>query len=151
MKPTNIEKLINTVVWIIVIIFIGFIIFRGTSVYSQVIFTEAELIKIAEHNLSRKKCEALNVSLNSEIDSMNLKTSILGFQLQLKDSTIISYKTIVQNYKTIDTIRVEEKKLLTDLNKDQQKTIKKQNRRLNFWRIFTPVTVTAAAIFILLK
>ena len=135
-----------------VILLVGVVIimcFNSCSVaYGQgtIPFTPAEVEQLAKQNLERKKCLELNVLNEREIDSLNLKVNMLEQQSALKDSTIGNFKSLVKDYDHIDSLRVEQASNLLKNNEDQRNTIKKQNRKLNFWRIFTPVTVTAVAI-----
>jgi hypothetical protein len=113
---------------------------------NSVSFTPVEVEQLAKQNLERKKCLELNDINERYIDSLNLKMNLLEQQLKLKDTTIGNFKSIVNNYDQIDSLRVKQASNLLDDNEDQKRTIKKQNRKLNFWRIFTPVTITIVAI-----
>ena len=113
---------------------------------NSISFTKIEVEQLAKQNLERKKCLELNDINERYIDSLNFKANLLEEQLKLKDTTIENFKSIVNNYEHIDSLRVIQASNLLENNDDQRKTIKKQNRKLNFWRIFTPVTITIVAI-----
>ena len=117
-----------------------------SSTYGQITFTPAELNQLAKNNLERKRCQELNKVLRSEIDTLNLKVKILNQQVELKDTTISNLFSITESFSRIEKIRKNQTLEQSNRIKEDAITIKKQNRKLNFWRIFTPVTVTAIAI-----
>jgi len=132
--------------WSIILVLLVIIAFFGSSCFGQTTFTKDELRQLADQNLQRKECLELNEILNQEIDSLLLKQDLMRGQLDLKDSTIVNLKDVVKNYGQIEDLYMSQKEDLIEENKEKENVIKKQNRRLNFWRIFTPVTVTGIAI-----
>jgi predicted RNase H-like nuclease (RuvC/YqgF family) len=117
-----------------------------TNAFGQVTFTEQELLQLAEQNLQRKECQELNEVLTNENDTLRYKCDALKKQIQFLDSTITFYNNIDHNQKRIINIQetqIQDLKKASDQNKE---TIKDQNRKLNFWRIFTPISITAVAI-----
>jgi hypothetical protein len=149
--PFILWKLAMSLFWgtyksVIVIVLIILALFVFNRAYGQVTFTPEELRQLAEQNLERKECLEVNQILEKEIDSLQLKQELMQGQMDLKDSTIVNLKDVVKNYGQIEDLYISQKEDLIEENKEKEKVIKKQNRRLNFWRIFTPVTVTGVAI-----
>jgi len=99
-------------------------------VYAQetIPFTPAEVEQVAKNNLERKECIELNKLNEQLIDSLNLKVNLISQESSLKDSTINNFRSILKNYEHIDSLRVEQSTELLEANKEQSKTIKKQNR-----------------------
>lgn len=124
------------------------VIFSLSYVFGQetIPFTPEEVQRIAKHNLERKECIELREIDKQHIDSLNLKVNLLESKIYLKDTTINNFRSVVSNYEKIDNLRVEQNKELIKASDEQKEVIKKQNRKLNFWRIFTPVTVTAVTL-----
>jgi len=127
--------------------------FRSCNLaYSQTIpITETELLKFAEHNLERKACLELNEINENQIDSLIQKNQLLHDQIDLKIANITDYQLIVKDLRDINVIRVVQIAEYIEQSELDRKTIKKQNRRLNFWRIFTPCVVTGVAVIALIK
>jgi hypothetical protein len=144
MKLKTLQFIVNIILFVGVMVIL---LFRSCGVaYGQVTFTPEEVTQLAKYNLERKKCLELNKLNQQEIDSLILKVKLVEQQSALKDSTINNFQSLIENYDHIDSLRVEQSNNLLEQNQDQRKLIKKQKRRLNFWRIFTPVTVTGIAI-----
>lgn len=133
------------------LLFLLFCLVLGVSeAKAQVIFTEAELMQIAKHNLERKECLKLQEQHLRDIDTLNLKVDILTNQGALKDSLLSNQATMLNNYEQIDKLQNKAINTLETERDDTKRLVKKLNRRLTFWRIFTPITVTATAILGLL-
>lgn len=133
---------------------LAFMILKSCSVaYAQpVTFTQQELEQLATNNLERKKCLETSQIKQQEIDSLNLKVKLLEQSNTIKDSTISNFKHLVANYDKIEAIRIEQASSLKEENKEQKKVIRKQGRRLTFWRIITPISIsTISLVAILVK
>ena len=133
---------------VLVVLILIALMFACNRAYAQetIPFTQEEVETLAKHNLERKKCLELNEINEREIDSLHLKVNLLEQQIELKDTTISNFESLVVNYEKVDSLRLEQNKVLIEESDEQKKIIKKQKRRLNFWRIFTPVSVTAVVI-----
>jgi len=118
----------------------------GNSLISQITFTQNEVRQLAEQNIERKQCLELNVVLNDEIDTLHYTLGLFRTQVTLKDSIITNYNGLIKNYEGINAIRQIQIEEAVNRNSDNEVTIKKQNRRLNFWRIFTPITISATVV-----
>ena len=161
MKNIKLYIILLTVAWELlkkiylpILIFIAFILgisnCSASLAQEVVTFTPSEVEILAKHNIQRKECLELNAISLQQIDSLNLKVNLLEQQSEIKNTTIINFRSVVSNYEKVDLLRIEQNKELLKTTEQNTKTIKKQNRRLNFWRIFTPITVTATAILGLL-
>lgn len=122
------------------------ILTTGSSLISQITFTPDEVRQLAEQNIERKQCLELNVVLNEEIDTLHYTLGLFRSQVTLKDSIITNYNGLIKNYEGINAIRQIQIEEAVNRNSDNEKIIKKQNRRLNFWRIFTPITISATVV-----
>ena len=114
--------------------------------FGQVTFSEDELLQLADHNLQRKECQELKKVLTNENDTLKYKCVALQKQIEFLDSSITYYNIIDYNQKRIIDIQenqIQDLKKASDQNKE---TIKDQNRKLNFWRIFTPISITAVSV-----
>jgi len=113
--------------------------------------TDAEMKKFAQNNLERKACLQDNKINEKIIDSLNTQLDMKDDQIKLKNENIEDYKLIAKKLETIDEVRVVQLAEYMDQHEADKSTIKKQNGRLNFWRIFTPVVVTGVAIVAVIK
>ena len=120
--------------------------------FSQITFTPAELLQLAEQNLQRKECLKLQELSEAEIDSLNSKISLQIQQLELNKLMISNLKDVVANdLKMEELTTIQTNSLKQDLA-TQEKLIKKQNRKIIFWKILTPVGIIATStVFLLLK
>jgi len=112
----------------------------------QLTFTKEELQTLARHNLERKECQEQSVISQQLIDTLTLKNEVLKEQVDIQDSIIRNYININANLNDIFNIQESQINLLEKANKENTKTIKKQNRKITFWRIFTPITLTGSFI-----
>ena len=120
--------------------------------FSQITFTPAELLQLAEQNLQRKECLKLQELSEAEIDSLNSKISLQSQQLELNKLMISNLKDVIANdLKMEELATIQTNSLKQDLA-TQEKLIKKQNRKIIFWKILTPVGIIATStVFLLLK
>jgi hypothetical protein len=121
-----------------------------SQAYGQITFTESELLQLAEQNLERKQCLELRSLDKMEIDSLSHKCTLLSDQIAIQDSMINNYSLIVNNFKRIEGVQQEQIRILKEDLEENKKIIKKQNRKLTFWRIFTPSAVTGIAVLSIL-
>jgi hypothetical protein len=120
--------------------------------FSQITFTPAELLQLAEQNLQRKECLKLQELSEAEIDSLNSKITFQNQQLELNKLMISNLKDVVANdLKMEELATIQTNSLKQDLA-TQEKLIKKQNRKIIFWKILTPVGIIATStVFLLVK
>lgn len=148
MKTKTISLLLKVITLAFLLMFM---ILKSCSVaYAQVTFTQSELEQLATNNLERKKCLEISQIQQQEIDSLHLKVNLLEQSNEIKDSTISNFRHLVANYNQIEAIRIEQASKLIDENTEQKKIIRKQGRRLTFWRIVTPVSISAIALVAIL-
>jgi hypothetical protein len=119
--------------------------------FGQVTFTNAEVKQLAEQNLERKKCFELNSLYEIQIDSLNTQIETINLKVNLQNETILNYQNILDAMSKIDSVRVDQIDSYKETEKQHAETIQKQQNKLTFWRIFTPITVTAVAIFSIFK
>jgi hypothetical protein len=137
-------KLIRYVLWLIFLIIV--LIVSTCNSYGQVTFTDSELKVLARHNLERKECLEIQEVMKDQIDTLESKVILLESEIDLKDSINSNLSKVIANYDKIEQIRMDQTKLLIKDNEEKQDTITSQHRKLSFWRIFTPIVVSATAI-----
>jgi len=131
----------------IILFIILFVMFRSCNVaYGQITFTESELMQLAEQNLERQECLELQELDKQEIDSLSHKCTLMTQQISFQDSIISNYTLIVKNFNRIEEVQEQQIQMLKSDRDEQKKIIKKQNRKLTFWRIFTPTAITGIAL-----
>ena len=113
--------------------------------------TRAELEKFALNNVERIACEVDNKLNEIQIDSLTREVDVLNDQIELKTQNIEDYKLIVKDVRAINEVRVVQLAEYKAKSEADDATIKKQNGKLNFWRIFTPVVVTGVGVIAVIK
>lgn len=126
--------------------------FSSFSQSKGIFVTNEELLKFAQNNVEKQKYYNLSLNLTAQRDSLENMNSILELNLQLKDS-IINQKNVVINNTEKTSRLIEQESNSKDIAIEELRVEnKKQKRKLNFWRIFTPTTVTIVSIIpILIK
>jgi hypothetical protein len=114
--------------------------------FGQVEFTEEELLKLAEHNTERLYLKSIVEIQDQENDSLNLIVNSLRDALMVSESSNEDLVIALDYAYEIDSIQNIQIHQLSDRNKLLNDEVVSQNKRLNFWRIFTPITVTLTAI-----
>jgi hypothetical protein len=122
------------------------ILISFSQAFGQVTFTPDELRQLAEQNLERKECLELRELDQQEIDSLSHKCNLMTQQISFQDSIISNYTLIALNFNRIDQVQNQQIDMLKADRDEQKKIIKKQNRKLTFWRIFTPTAITGLAL-----
>lgn len=142
-------SLLRIVFWIVLF---GTFLFQSCEpARAQVTFSAEEVLQLAEQNEERKACIEYREIQEKQLDSLDLKIQAMVSERDLDKKDIEEYKLILDDYRSIDSVRVKQIEEYMDQHDQDQKIIKKQHRRLTFWRIFTPVVVTTAAILAILK
>ena len=145
------NKKVRTISWFILALISVFLFFRSFGVVGQVTFTHNELIQLADQNLERLQCKDLLVTFKNENDSLY---SIIGLQnksIILRDSIINNLEKISIDRSKITASLLETNKALNSQIKSVNLDLKRSKRKLVFWRIFTPVSISAISILMLVN
>ena len=117
-----------------------------TNGYGQITFTSEELLLLAKHNVERLYLKDLTKLQSQEIDSLYYKVELLQESFHLCDANQITLNEIIFKLNEVDEKRQEQKEILEEKIRFDAKTIKNQNRKLNAWRIATPIITIGAFI-----
>ena len=145
------NKKVRTISWFILALISVFLFFRSFGVVGQVTFTHNELIQLADQNLERLQCKDLLVTFKNENDSLY---SIIGLQnnsIILRDSIIQNLEKVSIDRSKITSSLLETNKALNSQIKSVNLDLKRSKRKLVFWRIFTPVSISAISILMLVN
>lgn len=144
------QPILSIALFVLALVLFTMLLSFNSTAQGTVRVTQAEMERFAQNNLERKQCLENQLINEQHIDSLELTVNYQKDLIALKDSTIKNYEHLESNYLKIDSMRVGQKNELKSVIKDQKKTIDKQNRRLNFWRIFTPSAITGVTILTLI-
>jgi len=126
--------------------------FIALGCLSQVEFTNEELKILAENNKERLYLKKICDLQKQEIDSLRKKTELLISKTEFFKKNEAALNSIIQKLDKVDQKRQEQLNGLKEENQAKTKTIRKQERKLNAWRLATPILTIGAfvtGIFIL--
>ena len=121
------------------------------SISAQVVFTNKELLILAEHNVERIYLKDLSNIQQTELDSLNRKIELLNNSFELCQENEKTFNEIITKLNSVIQKKEDQTNILeTELNQ-QKETILKSEKKIKRWRIATPILIIGAfitAIFI---
>ena len=140
------DKTTKRIGWLIIATTAMFVMITSCRMNAQVTFTHEELIQLADQNLERLQCLKLSRLSQRENDSLYAIIDKQSMSISYRDSIINNFMQIHDDEKLIRYTLVETNKQINDQVKTLNDKVKTRDRKLNFWRIFTPISITSVVI-----
>ena len=116
------------------------------SISAQVVFTNKELLILAEHNVERIYLKDLSNIQQTELDSLNRKIELLNNSFELCQENEKTFNEIITKLNSVIQKKEDQTNILETESNQQKETILKSEKKIKRWRIATPILIIGAFI-----